>query len=224
MRRSRNRHVASLLPAFVVACAGWNGVLEVPLVVPDDPEAGARVRITSVEDGRRFEPRSYAAWTPSVYGDRDGERGVAARGVGRRRADSRGGNLVLPEGRPVTALVSDAVTRSLREAGFRVTKREALDAAPLAVVIEEFWVWMTTLPGAPARFEFSARLRLDAPLPTLRGQEIVCGTQVLSRGGPSRGVWERVVESGVEDLVLNLRRSLQGLPRREGYRCFTGLP
>ena len=226
MRRRWHGYAASTLAALVVACAGWNGVIDVPLAVPGDPGSGPAVLLMLVEDARRFEPRSHAPWTPSLYGDREGERGIAARSVGRRQAGSRGGNLVLPERRSVAGLVSDAITRALREAGYRVTEPGApgaADAAPLAVVIEEFWVWMTTLPGAPPRFEFSARLRLDGSLPTLRGGEVVCGTYVLSRGGPSSGVWERLVRQGVEDLVLNLRRSFEGLPRRQGYRCFSGV-
>ncbi len=226
-RRWWQGHGPLALAVLVVACAGWSGVLDVPLAVPENPEAGPAVQIGTVEDRRRFERRSYAPWTPSVHRDPHAEGGVAARTVGRRRPDSRGGNLVLPEGRTVAALVSDAVTRSFREAGYRVLEQgapDAADAVPVAVVIEEFWAWMTTLRDAPPRFEFSARLRLDAPLPTLRGGEIVCGTHVLSRGGASAAVWERALEAGVQDLVLNLRRTLEGRPRRDGYRCFHGAP
>jgi hypothetical protein len=194
-----NRWLLLAVGVWTTGCAGWDGVID-PRVAPvDEPGSGPAVVIEEVVDARAFQPRSYAVWTPSVYGTSSGGEADRGRIIGRRQ-QGKGGNLRLPEGRSVEGLVADALASGLRRAGARVV--DAPGAAPIRAEIVELWTWdrVAGLNAVPS-FEFWTRVRVRGDVAPFRAGGIVCGYALVARAGPGETVWTRAVELGLADLA-----------------------
>ena len=195
----------------LLACSGWNGVLHVDLVGLENPDSGRVVRIASVRDLRTFRRHVRDPSLPSLYRDLPLEPEWTGRALGRRR-ETRGGNLLTPEGTTVADWVAEALTVALREQGVRVVEAEAPEVLPLDVEILELWSWVTSKPFGPPRFRFRGRLRVTAPdLPYYGGPEYR-SDRVRSSGGPSRAIWTATVRAGLLDLSRRAAKPWQPAP------------
>ena len=182
---------------------------------PGNPEVGPPVSIVEVRDARVFRGSySSASWKPSLHPGRADEPNATSRAVGRRR-NRRGGNLWLPEERPVETLVGEALTAGFQAAGFRVLPEDD-QAVPVRAEIIQLWTWDRRRLGSNVRYEFWAQVRVMGEVPPFQreGGAIVCGFHLVAAGGPSKAVWTRVIERGLADLADDLRQRLQGPHRR----------
>jgi hypothetical protein len=149
-------------------------------------------------------------WTPSLHASRLDEPGVRERSIGRRQR-GRGGNLVLPEGRSAASLVADALTVGLQNAGFRVVQPGVAGSTAMEAEILKLWTWDRVVgQGGIVSFEFWTQVRVRTLMPPFQDGAIVCGHEVVARGGPSAGVWTRVVVQGLAGLAADLRGRLAG--------------
>lgn len=213
MKRIKNTMAGLPFAVLILAisgCATTRGILDVRSDTGVNPASGQAVKITSVTDSRKFEISPGSASIPSLKGDEIANKAITSRAIARKR-NSYGkalGDILLPEGRTVNMLVSDAVTRAFRESGYRVLTRSdpGYDSAkPVGVDIQQFWAWMT--PGFWAiSLEFETRLKIGGD--NRASGKTVRGYIRKKSGAAGSGTWMETVNAGIEDLVTNLKKEL----------------
>jgi len=207
--------VTTVALLFLAAgCATTRGVVDVPVKSISNPASGPAVRIDRVTDRRVFEIDPSQANIPSLMNDAEiKDPAITARAIARKRGGfgKAMGDILLPEGRTVMQIVEEALTRSLREAGYRVVGKQdpqASAAIPLQADIEQFWAWFR--PGfAKVAVEFETRVRLTSSLPALRAGDPVKGAARVEGMAATSDTWQEAVTKGVDDFVLNARERLK---------------
>jgi hypothetical protein len=202
---------------LAVGCATTRGVIDVPATVTSNPPSGPAVRIDRVTDRRVFEIDPRQANIPSLMNDSEvNDAKITSRAIARKRGGfgKALGDILLPEGRTVMQVVQEALTWSLREAGYRVVSKqdpEAAAAIPLEADIDQFWAWFR--PGfAEVAVEFESSVRLTSPsLAALQTSGPVKGTSRVTGAVVTSGVWERTIARGVDDLARNARERLRAV-------------
>lgn len=193
--------------AIMTGCATSRGVMDVSMKIPPNPESGPAVKIVSVTDGRQFQAAPRDPSTPSLS-DRDIEnKALTSRAIARKRnAYGRAlGDILLPEGDTVEALVRDALTRSFRESGYRVV--EEGKATPVEAEIEQFWAWFT--PGFwTTSLEFEARVKVKGELKPLAGDPVVRGYVILHTQAAGTWAWMNIMRKGLENFVEEFGKKL----------------
>ncbi|MBK8794413.1 MAG: flagellar biosynthesis protein [Holophaga sp.] len=194
-------------------CAVNRSVVAVPTKQVADPAQGPVVVITRVADLRTFE---LAPDDPSVPSLKDGaitDKAITSRAFGRKR-NGYGmamGDVLLPEGNKVEALVKAGLTAALREAGFRVKEvgSEAPgDALTLDVEIKRLWCWF--VPGfwyITTNFKATLDLKgtvLKGGIPQTVEVKTDKGHQVVTDDD-----WAKTLETGVEALSGKVKESLK---------------
>ena len=181
---------------LALGCATTRGVIDIPPQRAVNPPSGPAVRIDRVTDRRVFEINPRQANIPSLMNDAEiKDSAITSRAVARKRGGfgKALGDVLLPEGRTVTAVVEEALTRSLQEAGYRVVGKQDVDAAtaiPIEADIEQFWAWFR--PGfAQVAVEFETSVRLRSPLPALQGGAPVTGTSRVTGMAATSDTWHR---------------------------------
>jgi hypothetical protein len=137
-----------ILSAVLVlsGCAIGRNVLPVEIDAGRNPPQGTAVRIDAVEDARVFVANPPDRETPSVGGSELGNKSITSRVVALKRNSlcMTMGDVLLAEGASVAALVQAAVTRGLRESGYRVLGAGEAgyeQAVPIKLRVEQFWSW-----------------------------------------------------------------------------------
>jgi hypothetical protein len=190
----------------VSACAGWDGVVGLSREVPPDPPGGPVLHLRDVTDRRVFADVSHARAEPSLSKAIRDVPGIASRVIGRQRSN-RGANLLLAEGRSVEALVAEVVTTALRGSGFRVAEEEG--ASPIDVDILELWAFDLRLdPVNRKRVEFRTRIRLVGGPSPFDDAGFACGRAETTSGGPTAGLWEKLIDSGLDTLATDISDQL----------------
>jgi hypothetical protein len=189
------------------------GRSEVDVAVPPTPAAATKQAVTIIEirDLRPFSVDPGRPELPSLASEAEiADSALKARTIGRTRNayNMRLGDVVLPEGQTVTNLVRGAVGAALRAKGYAVVDDPAPGVLPLSVDIEQFWAWFE--PGLlMVSLEFDSRLRIY-------GRDIMLDrTPLFVRGRASadgsvatRGAWQRLVQQGLDNLVLKIEDSI----------------
>jgi hypothetical protein len=195
-------------------CATTRGVVDVPVKSISNPASGPAVRIDRVTDRRVFAVDPPQPNTPSLMNDAEiKDPAITSRAVARKRGGfgKALGDVLLPEGRTVMQIVEEALTRSLREAGYRVVGKQdpqASAAIPLQADIDQFWAWFR--PGfAKVAVEFETSVRLTSPLPALRAGVPVKGTARVEGMAATSDTWQEAVTKGVDDFAHNARERLK---------------
>jgi hypothetical protein len=142
---------ASLLLALCVGCATSRSEIDVAPPSLDLPAASAatkgKVYISAVDE-RVFETKPRSADIPSLKHAEIGDKSITGRAVGRKR-NGYGkalGDVLLPSGRTVSALVGESVAAAYRQAGYEVVSTpNTTGATEVKVHIKEFWSWFS--PG-----------------------------------------------------------------------------
>ena len=202
---------------LATGCATTRGVIDVPATVISNPPSGPAVRIDRVTDRRVFEIDPRQANIPSLMNDSElNDPKITSRAIARKRGGfgKALGDILLPEGRTVMQVVEEALTWSLREAGYRVVSKqdpEASAAIPLEADIDQFWAWFR--PGfAEVAVEIEGSVRLASPsLPALQTGGPVKGTSRVTGAAATSGTWERTITRGVDDLARNARERLRAV-------------
>ncbi|HUJ18568.1 MAG TPA: flagellar biosynthesis protein [Nitrospirota bacterium] len=213
-RTGKSLYSAAALAAmalFMGGCATSRGILDVRVDVPENPSSGKAVSIVRVVDNRHFEEAPRDASIPSLK-DRDiGNRALTSRAIARKR-NTYGkalGDVLLPEGRTVEGLVKEALTRSFREAGYRVVDNAggSGEGAPIEAEIEQLWGWIT--PGFwSASLQFEAKVRIKGDVQPFQEGKTVRGYVLLHTQGAGSGQWLNTFNKGLDSLVQEVKNEL----------------
>ena len=199
---------------IATGCATTRGVIDIPPKAASNPSSGPAVRIDRVTDRRVFEINPRQANIPSLMNDSEiKDPNITARAIARKRGGfgKALGDILLPEGRTVTQVVEEALTRSLQETGYRVVGNqdpEAATAIPIEADIEQFWAYFR--PGfAEVAVEFESSVRLTSPLPALQAGGPIKGISRVTGMAATSSTWQEAVAKGVDDLSRNARDRLK---------------
>ncbi len=194
-------------------CATGRDTLDVRVAVPVNPDTSNAVVIRSITDSRSFEVDPRQADIPSLSDEDIDNPAITSRAVARKR-NSFGaamGDILLPEGRTVSALVGEALTKTLRENGFAVYSGD--ESAPagaldLDVEIERFWAWFR--PGfARIAMEFAGAVKIS-PNPVNRSGDMRINGQSRVQGqAATNSNWQETIDLGLESLMEDMAEQLR---------------
>src|SRR3982750_3352495 len=120
------RYLAAIALACAVllgGCAAGRSVLPAGIDAGPNPAQGTAVRIAPVEEARVFSGRPPSpAQPPLMEAPETANKAITSRAVGRKRGGLGAalGDVLLPENTSVPTLVQTAISRGLRQAGYRV--------------------------------------------------------------------------------------------------------
>jgi hypothetical protein len=188
-------------------------MLDVRVEVPDNSASGQAVKIVRVTDQRQFEKAPKVASIPSLKGGEINNEAITLRAIARKR-NSFGkamGDILLPEGRTVEDLVKEALTKSFRQAGYRVldhTAPNADTATPVEADIEQFWSWFT--PGFWAvSLEFEANVNVKGDIQPFDEGEAVRGYVKLHSQAAGSRAWMNTLNKGIDAFVQECTQILK---------------
>ena len=133
-------------------CATSRSIINVPMPASAGLASlnGKDIKINSVTDKRTFEVSPSEPSTPSLDPSEEQGDKIRARAIARKRNTyGRGlGDILLPEGKTVEALIEDALRQGFIESGYRVIGSNEPATANTYIVdaqISKLWSWMN--PG-----------------------------------------------------------------------------
>ena len=197
---------------FGSGCATNRGILDVRIDVPQDPESGKVVRIERVTDKRVFEEAPRSASIPSLKGAEIDDKTITSRAIARKRNGygKAMGDILLPEGRTVEDLVRESLTKSFREAGYRVTTDPAATGEKVLKIeadIEQLWSWFT--PGFwTVSLEFEAKVNIKGNVPAFKEAKTVRGYVLLHSQMAGTGAWLNTMNKGLDNFVGEVKGEL----------------
>jgi len=194
-------------------CATNRGIVDVRVSEPQNPASGPAVTIFRVTDKRVFEAAPRVASVPSLKGKEIDDKAITARAIARKR-NGYGkalGDILLPEGRTVENLVREALTKSFRDAGYRVVDGapgSTDNVVPIEADIEQFWSWVT--PGFWAMsMEFEARVSIKGDIPPFKNGETVRGYVELHTQAAGTRAWVNTFNKGIGAFVAEVTKRLE---------------
>lgn len=208
------RTLAAVLAAIVLGgCATSRSVIDIHAAPGTAPSSGPTVVINPIIDGRTFDVAPGDPSVPSLKNKEVGNPAITSRAVARKR-NTYGqalGDVLLPEGRTVQALVGEALTQALHSSGYRVLGADLPEdpaAIPVKVEVREFWAWFS--PGFwAAHLECRIRIRVVGGPPFhIEGQEFR-GYIRLATQGATEGAWKKTIDRAVESLIADIRANLR---------------
>lgn len=196
-------------------CAATRSTLDIPVATAAAASAPkAYVKLT-VTDQRRFEASPSSPSTPSLQKAEDlANPAVTARAVARKRGGFGAAlaDILLPEGRTVALVVTEAVTSALRQQGYAVVDEKSpqfAGAIPLSVDVRQFWSWFS--PGFwTISLEFESIVALKSETMFAGREETVRGYAIVNTMAATDGEWQRSMQEGVADLVEKLKAKIAG--------------
>jgi uncharacterized lipoprotein YajG len=207
-----------LLPALVAllltGCAVGRSTLEITPPSAVNPDRGSYAKIVSVEDLRKFEAKPEDAGTPSLQNASEiTDRTITSRAVARKRGGFGAalGDILLPPGQSVAALVRAAARKALADKGYAVVDAESphyTAAAPLSIDIVQFWSWFS--PGfASVRIDFKGTLALHGA--AILGSDPTSVNSNVTHEGMAifESDWRDLVQRGVDDLSRRIEERIR---------------
>jgi uncharacterized lipoprotein YajG len=213
------RHPRAVLwPALLVlllsGCAVGRSTVEVTPPGAVNPVGGAYAKIISVDDSRRFETRRDDARTPSLQNASEiTDPSITTRAVARKRGGfgMALGDILLPPGQSVAALVRAAAWKALAGKGYTVVEAGSphyTTATPLNIEITQFWSWFWH-GFASVRIDFKGALTLRGA--GLMGRDPTTVTSHVTHEGMAifESDWTELVQRGVEDLSQRIEEGVK---------------
>lgn len=201
---------------FAAGCATSRGVLDIETVEVENPASSIIVKIVEVTDKRVFEIAPKKPSIPSLKNGEIDNPAITSRAVARKR-NSFGaalGDILLPENRTVTQVTEEALSRALKESGYRVASKGDPDyesALPLKAEIKQFWGWFN--PGFwVIKVNYRAEVELQGDWPITGENRIVKGASRLERAVASGAVWKEAIQKGMDDFITNMKSALKKNP------------
>lgn len=205
--------VALLFYLVLAGCATGRSVLRADIDPGHNPPQGTAVRIDTVRDARVFTARPPSADMPSLMEASEiSDKSITRRAVGRKRGGMGAalGDVLLPEGQTVEMLVQTAVTRALRESGYRVLASGDPgyeQAVPISARIDQFWSWFS--PGfAAVTLTCRAVVELRGAVPPLAQGRIFTSQAQNSMQLVVDSDWAAIVNKGLEALVASIKADI----------------
>jgi hypothetical protein len=150
---------------------------------------------------------------PSLNEQEVGDRALTARAVGRKRNGfgQALGDIMLPEDQSVAKVVGTALTKGLRESGYRVLAKGEPgyeQATPVSANVEQFWSWIN--PGFAA-IRTSARIdvQLFGTLKPLQGGKKITADATESMQLVTENDWLVILNKALDAWVGNLKTALR---------------
>jgi len=197
---------------MVSGCAVTRSEMDVSAVPVENPVDGAEVTFVRLADARDFQLEPGDPSTPSLKNGEIDDESITSRAIARKR-NSYGqalGDIVLPEGKSVSHVVENRLSRGFAEKGYRVVKegQEGYNqAVPLEVTIEKFWGWFT--PGfVTIDLEFEMLVRVVGPLAGLRQGKTFEGGAKESFAAAVEDNWRKVMNAALDNLDKDIDRKL----------------
>jgi uncharacterized lipoprotein YajG len=198
--------------ALLTGCATSRSVITPAVTAGTNPAQGTAVRIENVTDSRAFQARPPQADMPSLNEGEVNHRALTARAVGRKRNGfgQALGDIVLPEGESVSKLVGTALTRGLRESGYRVLAKGDAgydQATPVSAQVDQLWTWVN--PGfAAVRTNGRVDVAVSGGLKPLAGKKVTAevseSMQVVTESD-----WIAILNKALDAWVGNLKTALR---------------
>ena len=210
-----------LLMFLASGCATGRDIIDVRVPPGGGAPTGPLAYIERVTDQRQFEADPRTANIPSLMNAEEIRNpAITSRAIARKRGGfgKALGDILLPEGRTVMVLVEEALTRALRDAGYRVVGKQdagAASAIPVEAEIEQFWAYFR--PGfAQIAVEFETRVRIKAAMPGFQTSEPVKGASRVTGQAATESKWIEAVNKGLDDFAANMsaraKRASRGQP------------
>jgi hypothetical protein len=201
-----------LLIMVAGACSPIRGVLPLQVTVPPNPGAGTAVKFSQVVDRRLFQADPSHPSAHSLRDNRIADTALTARAIARKYGGDRpAGDVILPSGRSVAALVEEAMTRAFREAGYRVLTagEPGYDGAlPVAVEVLRLWAWEE--PNLSRTIlEFRGEVRITGGVGPFRAGEVVRASAQTTPVSSTTRAWREVLTRGLEALVQSVGAALR---------------
>jgi hypothetical protein len=209
-----NRLSGMLLVAVVMlaGCATSRDVVTPQVNAGHNPPQGIAVRIEKIEDARSFETEPSDASTPSLMDDKITDKALRGRAIARKR-NTFGkalGDVLLPEGQSVVSLTVSAITRSFRDAGYRVISADDpnyAEALPVTAKIDKLWAWFR--PGFWAiSLEANYDIVVGAPIASLQPQARLSGQVREAMQMATSDDWATIVKKSLDDFSAHLKEKL----------------
>ncbi|VXC13743.1 Predicted component of the type VI protein secretion system [Pseudomonas sp. 8Z] len=192
----------SFLLALCVGCATSRSEVDVMPASLDKASntasLGKKVYINTVDE-RVFEAKPKQADIPSLKNAEISDRAITERAIGRKR-NGYGkalGDVLLPSGRTISALVGESVASAYRQAGYEVVTKPETSAAEVKVHVKEFWSWFS-----PGFFYVTVnnKSRLNIETDGQQSMEIVTfksdGMQAVTDSD-----WKAITEAGLQEIA-----------------------
>jgi hypothetical protein len=204
-----------LLALLCGACAAGRHINDLRVEDAKAPPAApmAPVALGLIRDARIFEAKPRRADVPSLaHADEIADRGVTERAYGRLRGGfgKAMGDMLLPEGRTVPAVVRQVVSQALKQRGYQLVRERdprAPHAPRIDITIERFWSYFR--PGfAAVAVEFVTQLHISGNLPGLEGGLLIETQAELRKGVMTETRWVQLVERGLSGLTQEISRKL----------------
>lgn len=175
---------------------------------------GMPVKIVAARDSRKFTVNPSNPSLESLANPIDiANPAVTGRAIARKRNGfgQALGDVMLPEGKTVTALVVDAVRSALHEKGYRVVDDKSPDhatALPLALDVKHFWAWIR--PGFwSLEMKFNANVAITSTELVGQDGQLVHAESMMNVQGAFESNWQELIQNGVTVLVAQLKAKLR---------------
>lgn len=217
---------AIILMIAAVGCATSRGTLDIEDIESTNPETGHAVRFVEIVDQREFQIDPPQPDIPSLKNDEIDDQAITSRAIARKR-NGYGkalGDILLPEGKAVSDVVTNRLTAAFRSSGFRVldSGSEVEQSIPLEVRIKEFWGWFS--PGFwSIGLNFRTSVVVFAPVVGFE-QGVAFESEVERRFQTAmESNWQTVIDQSLQELGAAMRDRIQRIgPESEESPGFVG--
>lgn len=163
--------------------------------------------VISAMDERDFQIKPRSADIPSLKNDEITDKSITERAIARKRGDfgKAYGDVLLPSGRTVSGVVSEAVISAYRQAGYEVVTDPAVgDASHVKVHIVEFWAWYS-----PGFFSVAVNNKSHLKIETEGAADFEVATQKReSMQAVTENDWKEITEAGLQEITLKVLKQL----------------
>ncbi|MCU1726816.1 flagellar biosynthesis protein [Pseudomonas sp. 7P_10.2_Bac1] len=197
---------------LLAGCATNRAEVDVDVVPPGTtqtpaPSNGKKVFVSAVDD-RVFQVKPSSFDVPSLKYDDIDDKSITERAIARKRNNFNWaiGDVLLPKGRTVAGLVSDAVATAYHQAGYEVVKTpNAAGARQVNVQILEFWSWS----GVEGVLDKAVRNQSLLQIKTTGAPEYSVKTLVTDDAKVvTDGAWKKITEQGLEAITQETLKQL----------------
>lgn len=167
---------------------------------------GKKVVISAVDE-RNFQIKPRSADIPSLKNDEITDKSITERAIARKRGDfgKAYGDVLLPSGRTVSGVVSEAVASAYRQAGYEVVTDPGVgDASNVKVRIVEFWAWYS-----PGFFSVAVNNKSHLKIETEGAVDFEVATQKReSMQAVTENDWKEITEAGLKEITQKVLKQL----------------
>ncbi|MQU06179.1 flagellar biosynthesis protein [Pseudomonas helleri] len=197
---------------LLAGCATNRAEVDVDVLPPGNtqtpaPSNGKKVFVSAVDE-RVFQIKPDSFDIPSLKYDDIDDKSITERAIARKRNNFNWaiGDVLLPKGRTVAGLVSDAVASAYRQAGYEVVSTPAgSNVHKVQVRIIEFWSWS----GVDGVLDKGVRNQSLLQIKPAGAPEYSVKTLVTENAKVvTDSVWKNITEEGLEAITQETLKKL----------------